>query len=214
MRKEEPAHVLENAILVRGYRRVLEDRAEVIPVASGLVLVVADGAGGRSGGAEAADFVVQRIREAAPQVRKPHDGASWSRLLADIDTAMADDPEAGETTAVVLAVTERGIAGASAGDSGAWLIRPGGYDDLTARQRAKPFLGTSAAFPVPFRSGRLRQTLLLASDGLLKYTSPERICEVALGSDLSAAAEALVDLVRSSSGTLWDDVAVILCRPS
>jgi hypothetical protein len=40
----------------------LQDRAEFFWVASALVLVVADGAGGMSGGAEAAEFVVQFVK--------------------------------------------------------------------------------------------------------------------------------------------------------
>ena len=113
---------------------------------------------------------------------------------------------------MVLAVTHRGIAGASAGYSGAWLITRDGYEDLTHRQHPKPFLGSGAAVPVAFSARRFAGPLLLATDGLLKYTSPELICDVARGEDLDQAAKGLVDLVRLRSGGLQDDVAVILCR--
>jgi hypothetical protein len=55
-------------------------------------------------------------------------------------------------------------------------------------------------------------TLLLASDGLLRYGRASDITRIASGPDLDAAARALVELVRLPSGTLQDDVAVVLCR--
>jgi PPM family protein phosphatase len=114
---------------------------------------------------------------------------------------------------VVVALSPAGIVGASVGDSGAWLVTPQGSADLTENQRQKPFLGTGAAIPVPFKARRLDGTLLLASDGLFKYADWERIAEIARETDIQQAAGHLVDLVRLRSGSLPDDVSVILCRP-
>ena len=51
--------LFETARVIEGYRDELEDRAEVIERGSELVIVVADGAGGRAGGARAADTVIK-----------------------------------------------------------------------------------------------------------------------------------------------------------
>jgi PPM family protein phosphatase len=146
-------------------------------------------------------------------LRRLDDPRAWCRILEESDAALADDPAAGETTAVVAVVTRRGIAGASVGDSGAWIVTETGHEDLTENQHRKPGLGTGMVIAVPFAARRWTGTLLLASDGLLKYTSDEAICQVARGADLQSAASGLVDLVRLRSGGLPDDVAVLLCRP-
>jgi serine/threonine protein phosphatase PrpC len=200
------------ALYVEPAEKRLEDRAAIIPIPDGLVLVLADGAGGRPGGAEAADAVIRLARAAIGSIGDPLDPSCWSALLGDIDQEIRGDPAAGETTAVVMAVTPRGLAGASVGDSGAWLIRPDGMTDLTARQERKPGLGTGVARAVPFACRELWGTLLVASDGLLKYTSPERICLTAQDPNLEQGVRRLVDLVRLRSGRLPDDVGVILCR--
>jgi serine/threonine protein phosphatase PrpC len=202
----------EVASRVEGHRAVLEDRAEVLEIADGLVLVVADGAGGRSGGADAAEGLVRLVREAVAAGRAPKDARRWSAFLASADDALVDDPEAGETTAVVATVTARGVVGASVGDSGLWLVGEEGWLDLTQGQPGKPFLGTGAARPVPFAARFPLGTLLAATDGLLKYAGPEQIAALARGADLNGAARELVDLVRLRSGALQDDVAVVLCR--
>jgi serine/threonine protein phosphatase PrpC len=204
----------ETATAIEGYRAELEDRAEVIERGSELVLVVVDGAGGRAGGARAADSVIQGVRQAAATFRRLDDPRAWCRLLSEMDQVLLEDPEAGETTAVVAALSPAGIVGASVGDSGAWLVTPKEYADLTENQRQKPFLGTGAAIPVPFKARRLDGTLLVASDGLFKYADWERIAEVALETDIQQAAGHLVDLVRLRSGGLPDDVSVVLCRES
>jgi len=55
-------------------------------------------------------------------------------------------------------------------------------------------------------------TLLLATDGLLKYGRRDRIAVLARGADLQAAVLQLAELPRLRSGALPDDVGVILCR--
>lgn len=55
-------------------------------------------------------------------------------------------------------------------------------------------------------------TLLLATDGLLKYASAKSICDTARGPDLDAVPCRLVELVRLRSGGLQDDVGIIACR--
>jgi PPM family protein phosphatase len=196
---------------VAAYRPLLEDRVAVIERPGSLVVVVADGAGGRMGGAAAAEGAVQGVREAAAMEPLARTG-DWVQLLRSIDADLVADPEAGETTLVGLTLSAAGIVGASVGDSGAWVVDTAGWRDLTARQQRKPDAGTGMAAAVPFQCGPLEGTLLLATDGLLKYAVPERIAPVARGADLQAAAAQVVELVRLPSGELWDDVGVVLCR--
>lgn len=53
-------------------------------------------------------------------------------------------------------------------------------------------------------------TLLLATDGLVKYTSAELICDIIRATPFADAPRALIEAVRYPSGRLPDDVAVIL----
>ncbi len=195
-----------------GYKRALEDRAEIWRLQDRLILAVADGAGGRTGGAQAADQAMAFLRREAARLRPDEDADIWCELLMECDRRLLEDSEAGETTAVVAMVAAGGIVGASVGDSGAWIIRQEGIQDLTKRQIRKPFLGTGAALPLPFQSPLRDGTLLLASDGLFKYAGAEAIGRIILANDIETAAEELLDSVRLRSGNLQDDVAILLCR--
>jgi serine/threonine protein phosphatase PrpC len=179
----------------------LEDRAEVFVRGDEAVVVVADGAGGRPGAAYTAETAVRMVGEFVTGRAPGWDPPVWCQLLRRIDEALADDPAAGETTAVVAVLSPHGILGASVGDSGAWLIAPDGMRDLTAQQQRKPFLGTGAAVPVPFAAPWTDgATFLAASDGLFRYTDRAAICAEARGADLEEAARRVVDLARLHSG--------------
>jgi PPM family protein phosphatase len=189
-----------------------QDRAKVLPCPGGLVIVLADGAGGRPSGAEAADGAVNGITQVVGSGRFPADPFGWVEELRRIDGVLAEDPVSGETTVVVATVTSTGVYGASVGDSGAWLIGAERWTDLTAGQVRKPFLGIGAAVPRPFAASPGQATLLIASDGLLKYTSPERICQVVRDEAFQTVPMKLLELVQYRPGTLPDDVAIVLAR--
>lgn len=191
-----------------------QDRVAVVETAGGLFVAVADGAGGTSHGGRAADLVVAGLRELAGRGGPVPDEPAWEEFLAEMDCAIARDPEPGETTAVVLAVTASLICGASVGDSEAWLIAPAGWHDLTARQRRKPLLGSRAAVPVSFRSSHAGGTLLVGSVGLFKYAPAPLLRETAPRGTPRQACGALVDLARLPGGGLQDDVSVVVCRLS
>lgn len=187
-----------------------QDRGAIFHSPAGLILVVADGAGGRSGGAQAATMAVDVVRRGAHGL---HDRDACVRLLEEMDQAIAKDTVAGETTCVLAIITDAQVCGASVGDSGVWMISQSGLADLTQGQSRKPFIGSGAAWPVPFVHDRRDAThLLLATDGLLKYTSAERILETCRAQDPDTAAQRLIELVRYRSGALPDDVTVILSR--
>lgn len=192
-----------HAIEIAPRRGEGQDRGLVLPCEHGVVIALADGAGGTAGGERAAKAVVDRVAAVASHAY------DWPLLLAELDMQQIGY---GQTTAVVLWLTRDRIVGAGAGDSRAWIVRETGIEDITSAQHPKPLIG-DGAIVTPLESGGLRGgTLLVASDGLLRYAKREDIARIALGSDLDAAAKALVELVRLPSGQLPDDVSVVLCR--
>jgi PPM family protein phosphatase len=137
---------------------------------------------------------------------------SLRELLISVDRQMSMAACYGETTCVIVSISNGRITGTSVGDSGAWLILGSTVDNLTALQCRKPFIGSGSAIPICFERDQFQGTLLVASDGLIKYTSPEQIAAAALHPNLDQAARKLIDLVRYSSGALPDDVSVVLAR--
>ncbi len=195
-----------------GHAAGSQDRVGVFEQNSGLVVALADGSGGVSGSEQAAELVVASVQEALAKGLEPSDPAAWCALLADLDDRISRSPHGGETTAVVLHLDTIGIAGASVGDSEAWLVLDDGFEDLTEFQRRKPLLGSGMAVPTPFQSRPWTGTLLAASDGVTKFAAVEALLQAARGADLEASAARLVDLVRLRSGALQDDVSLVLVR--
>ena len=185
-----------------------QDRGFILQDGQRVVLCVADGAGGRSGGTEAASMAVEWVRH---NIGLMNNADSCADLLRKMDAAIAKDSVAGETTCALAIVTPEEIFGASVGDSGAWLIPQNGtHLDLTQGQQRKPFIGSGSAWSVPFRHQMQGGSLLLATDGLLKYASAERIIETCRQHPTESAAQRLIELVRYPSGALPDDVTLIL----
>lgn len=166
------------------------------------LIVVADGAGGLSGGGDASDLFVDAIRGAVARSE-----LDLVAVFGAVDRVLASK-DGGETTAVVVIVGPGGISGVSVGDSEAWVITPDAVDDLTASQ-TRSRLGSGRAEPVAFSRASLDGTLVMGTDGLFKYASIDAIAKVARD---AGTANALIDLVRLRSGALPDDVAVVLGR--
>ncbi|TKC99039.1 hypothetical protein E8A74_39465 [Polyangium fumosum] len=185
-----------------------EDRLEVSCRGRRWTLVVADGAGGLSGGALAA----RRAAEAASALGADMEltPAAWGEWLARLDQEMSADFKCGETTLVVVQVSGCELWGTSIGDSGALLVENGRVVELTAMQKRKPLLGSGAGTPTAIERQPLVGRLLLATDGLLKYLPRSRLSEVVLAGDVRSAVEALVDALKLPSGSFHDDVALIL----
>ena len=129
-----------------GSKVAVQDRGAVIVRPEGLVLVVADGAGGVVGGARAAERVVGAARALMDRAKELPTAAAWCDFLRAMDEELARDRDAGETTAVVLSVTRDAVLGASVGDSAAWNVTGDAIDALTEGQHP-PRLGTSLAQP-------------------------------------------------------------------
>ena len=197
-------------IATDSYRPTSEDRAGVFVGVGGTFAVVADGMGGRSGGAAAADAVVKSVRELAEQPSLKWDRTRWT---TDLDQRMGASGAVGETTAVAVQLTAVGPMGVAVGDSVAWWVRDDDWGSLTAAAVPKPWVGSGCVTPIPFAKPLQNVgTLLLATDGLVKYTSSERIVETVRMTPLDDLPRTLIELVRPPSGRLPDDVAVIAAR--
>jgi serine/threonine protein phosphatase PrpC len=187
-----------------------QDRGLILEDGSRTILCVADGVGGRSGGAEAAMMAVNLIRQ---NIILLSNGNACTEVLRKLDEAIAKDPTAGETTCTLVVVAPEEIFGASVGDSGSWMIpETGNHLDLTHAQQRKPFIGSGSAWPVSFHHSNPAGLLLLATDGLLKYTSADRIIGTCRERPIDLVGERLIKLVRYSSGALPDDVTLIIAK--
>jgi serine/threonine protein phosphatase PrpC len=193
---------VEIAIKVVPASRTGDDRAEAFPRPDGHLLVLADGAGGTSGGSLAADVVLDSSRSFSPS-----SAADCTALLEDLDRRLTS---VGQTTAVVVVVSEGQIFGASVGDSGAWLVAGTRVTDLTEHQKRKPLLGSGDAVPVGFGPLACVGRVLIGSDGLFKYVPYDRIRELVSSLPVVEAPAALVDAARLRSGALQDDIAVLV----
>lgn len=146
-----PFHV---ATAAASYREATEDRLAVHQLDGGVVVVVADGVGGASGGGRAADLAVKIVGEAIEHGAFNRFSANpWVELLIHADAIIASDRHAGETTIVVVAIAEDGhVVGASCGDSGAALVGADGrLDDLTAKQHKRRRWALDERFRCPSR---------------------------------------------------------------
>jgi serine/threonine protein phosphatase PrpC len=100
-----------------------QDRGLIFQARDGFVLCVADGAGGISGGEQAASTAIELIQRNADLLV---DGGSCSDSLRRMDLLIADGGDGGERTCVLAVVAPERFFGASEGDTGAWFIPSNG----------------------------------------------------------------------------------------
>jgi hypothetical protein len=196
----------ETTSITVAYRQRCEDRVKVIELDGGVVIAVADGAGGTGSGAEAAETVIREVAAAASLQR---DADGWCEVLRQADQRIG----AGEATCVVVARSAGGIVGASVGDSRAWLLEEEQVNDLTRGQVRKPLLGTGEALPVGFSHPPSPGLLLVCTDGFGNYVRREALLREVPWIDFAVLARSLVEMVRLPSGALWDDIGIVACRP-
>jgi serine/threonine protein phosphatase PrpC len=179
-----------------------------------LVCVLADGQGGRAGGARAAQLACQVAAAAA--LRLSPDAltrsATWATILREADEAVAQASDAGFTTLIGCCVRGDALAGASSGDSAVLLISAGGSQELTAQQLKNPPVGSGVAMFVPF-AARLTPpwSVLVMSDGVWKYCGWDRIVTEAA----SQRGQALIDALQAKarlrgSGRFQDDFTIVV----
>ena len=189
-----------------------QDRAEVIQLGVDHLIVLADGAGGMGGGAQAAEAVVSELSHLRPSPQEFRDPLFWNRQLERLDMLLLRDKSAGETTAVIVAVTHDTLVGASCGDSAAHLFGVAAALELTEEQWRKPLLGSGAARCQPFGPTKFTGTLLVCSDGLTCYAPWPSIGQAAVASGVDSAARALTELSQLRSGAFPDDTTAVVMR--
>jgi PPM family protein phosphatase len=194
-------------ILILAGNPELQDRLELFSTADKLIIAVADGAGGVSGGAHAAETVIRLAAEKHLSLAHP---GHCHTLLEEADNLIFNSPTGGETTAIILVIEPGRIFGASVGDSEAWIFAPPTKTHLTKSQQRKPLLGSGEALPIAFNHPSPRGTLIIATDGLWKYTSAEKIAAQLQLPEPSTLTNRLADLVRLRSGALQDALALAI----
>jgi hypothetical protein len=178
-------------------------------------VVLADGQGGRAGGAPAAQLACRTTADyvLAHPGTVFGDPSSWVGMLGRADEVVAAEPEAGFTTLVVLCAGADRVAGASCGDSAAVAVYPGHAPRvLTAHQFKNPPVGSGEATFVSFE---LELTapwrVLVMSDGVWKYAGWERVWDCAArlsGDELIAELQTAARL--RTTGEFPDDFTVVL----
>lgn len=192
-------------------RSTPEDAVRVLQTDDLAAFVVADGAGGLGGGARAAHLVVEGFEDVMKNV-SPAEVTSemLCSFLRELDGRVQRDPDAGESTAVVAAILDGHVVGASVGDSELWMIAGESYEVLTSGQH-KSRLGSGRAAPVGFHTMVSTSVVIAATDGLFHAAPADAICSVLRE---APTPEKLVALARSRSGKLYDDVGIVLVSVS
>jgi PPM family protein phosphatase len=192
-----------------GGHPVNEDAFLLRAVPGGWAVVLADGQGGRSGGAAAAQLACRTVADAFG-TSADH---SWAECLARADTAVAADPAAGFTTLVALVVQDGVVSGASCGDSAAVAFCGDSAPRvLTARQFKNPPVGSGEATFIPFEMKLVAPwKVLVMSDGVWKCASWDSVWALAAthsGEELIAELQVAARL--KTSGEFPDDFTVVL----
>jgi serine/threonine protein phosphatase PrpC len=198
-----------------------EDALEINPHPidpASYVCAVADGQGGRAGGAEAARIACQKCLElgldySPARLLLP---STWQDIFRKVDKAICDDSIAGFTTLVSFCISESHVAGASNGDSAAVLknsdVAP---IMLTHGQHKNPPLGSGGAITVSFAAALEKPwTVVAMTDGVWKYAGWETV--LAIASDRSGE-EIIQELKNRArlplSGAFQDDFTVVVLQP-
>jgi serine/threonine protein phosphatase PrpC len=176
--------------------------------------VLADGQGGRAGGARASTLACDLVLSAAAKL-SPADLAlpsAWVNLLTIADAVVAKDSDAGFTTLIGLCVYRGYVVGAANGDSAVLMLNGPRSIELTAQQSKNPPIGSGNAAVTAFSCALDAATrLLVVSDGVWKYVGTERIAEEAAQARGDALIQSLLTAARlPGSGGLQDDFTIVV----
>jgi hypothetical protein len=185
-----------------------------------LIIAVADGQGGQSGGGRAARVAVQAAVTAAAHHEparlqvSPH---LWREILHEADDAVLADPDSGFTTLVGFVATVSGgpVVGASCGDSVVLVLDGGEPFECTSHQYKNPPVGSGDARFVPFTGPHASPWRVLAmTDGVWKYAGWEAVREAAR----TQRGQAILDSPRARArlprtGCFQDDFTLVVIEP-
>jgi hypothetical protein len=192
-----------------------EDALALHPCGTGYLVALADGQGGRAGGAEAAQLACRAFITAATQPDLDlRDRMTWSGgPLWEADRAVAEDPTAGFTTLLGFYIDGDHLSGGSCGDCELLAVCGSGQDHrLTARQEKNPPVGSGEAWFTPFEVELVRPWKLLAvSDGVWKYAGWSKVRELASRFSGDALLKELQTAARlPRTGEFQDDFTAVL----
>ena len=195
-------------------REKSHDRVNVVQRGRRTVIALADGAGGMSGAAEAAERVVCSLVEAFVGDAVDATPDACAHALATVDQAVASSPQGGESTGLLVVIDGDALVGASVGDCAAWVVSEGDEPrEMTAHQMRKPRIGTGRASPVAFGPAPLNGVLVAVTDGVADYLTGEDLTALVRHAASEQLPKALLDHVRLPSGTLPDHASVVVALP-
>ena len=127
------------------------DRLSVLRDAHRTLIALADGADSGRGAQVAAARAVNELALCFRNGALPEDARDWVMILETIDRVVLSDPDAGETSALVMLVQRGVVVGASIGKSLAYVMPQIGEPRLlTSPEPSGPRIGTGIASPVGF----------------------------------------------------------------
>ena len=226
-----------------------EDTVAVLPVAADIVvLVVADGAGGLPAGKQASLTVVEALRESLRQiggdaaqlrsailngleianevVMNRGNGSATTATVVSIDGLVARSYQVGDSEAMVIGQRGRVRSQTTTHSPTGFAVEAGLLDQRDAlhheeRHLVSNFIGT-ADMRIEMGSGLTlnpRDTVLLASDGLMDNVHLHEIADLIRKGPIAEAARSLTSLARRrmTVETMHqpckpDDLSVILFR--
>lgn len=192
---------------------ISHDRLKMVRMGPRTVIALADGAGGMSGAPEAAEQVVDRLLEIFPPGSPPLTPHVCAETLQAVDQAVASNPRAGESTALLVVLDGDSLVGASVGDCEAWAFPHDAQPrELTSNQMRKPRIGTGRSNPIGFGPTRMDGLLIMMTDGVAHYVTPLELAAVVRTAESEQLPKALVDHVRLPSGALPDHATVLVAR--
>lgn len=179
-----------------------------------LLCTLADGQGGRAGGAEAARVAADESLRAASSfpVAALFEASPWYPVVSAADEAVCEEDEAGFCSLIALCISGRQVCGASCGDCAVLLLSGGTEIELTERQHKNPPVGSSAAQPVAFTAPlQPGWKMLIVSDGVWKYVGWEQMARIATRYEGQETIEALRRAaLAANGGRMQDDFSVVL----
>ena len=174
---------------------------------------LADGQGGRPDGAIAAKTACEAGLEAALN-RSWNDlklGSTWDDIFETADQTVRKTCD-GCTTLVGVAIDRFSITGASIGDSKVYFHDgESTFFELTNRQRKNPPVGGGCRSATPFCVPDFNGTILVATDGVWKYSGFEVLRDAACCGEIATISQSLREAVTSGSNRkLPDDFTVLV----
>lgn len=152
---------------------------EQLPKSESWIGAIADGQGGRAGGALAAQLACYSLINAVREIQAASlaGPSKWWELFRSTDQAVTSDSQAGYTTLIGFCITDGYIYGASCGDSAAYLCNSAAqFITLTTNQQKNPQIGSGMTSCTFFSSPLVRPwSFLAATDGVWKYVGLDKV---------------------------------------